>query len=133
VLRTSHTFHQKHINEEETKLLLERIIGQIVGQPVRVICEAVGAPGGGAAARNGRTRRPAEAPPAIDEPPLTMQAPPTPSSHPSPPTPGSNGATREASDDPAVAESDDAIMRKVQNLFDAREVSPEEGPPFPKK
>jgi DNA polymerase-3 subunit gamma/tau len=135
VLRTSHTFHQKHINEEETKLFLERVIGQVVGQPVRVICEAVGAPGGGAAARNGRTRRPAEVVPPGD-PPSAVQTPLSPP--PNPPTPlrpsnPSNGVAQAADADLAVADSDDALIRKISNLYDARELPPEEAPPFPEK
>jgi hypothetical protein len=130
VLRASSLFHQKHINEEETKLLLEKVIGQVMGQPVRVICEAVGIPASGAAPQNGRNRRPESAPSAGEPaPPVRALSP----AAEMPPAPNGNGSNHAASADPPAMNEDDAYIRKLSNLYDAQILDADDAPPFPKR
>lgn len=55
MLRTAYAMHCDHVNKDETRLLLEQVIGKIVGQPVRVTCELFDGRAGVAAVRNGGT------------------------------------------------------------------------------
>ena len=58
VLATAGKFYYDHMMQDDTRLLLEKVIGQAIGQPVRVTCELIGDRPASGPARNGRPMRP---------------------------------------------------------------------------
>ncbi len=128
VLRTTGPFHHKEISQDETRLLLEKVIGPLVGQPVRVMCELIG-DRPAASARNGRPLRPVAS---STPPPTATIAPLSPPVVAEPPPP-SNGASAAPPEPAIVSVAPDAAAANVQrlaNLFDAQ-VQDDDEPPLP--
>jgi len=140
VLATTAKFYYDHIAEDETRLLLEKVISPLVGQPVRVMCELVGDRPTNAAAHNGRPLRPV----ASSTPPPTAIATAiataiiAPLSPPivAEPSPPSNGASAPPTEPAAPSLSPDAAeanFQRLANLFDAQVHDDDEPPPFPEQ
>ncbi|MCA1670307.1 MAG: hypothetical protein LC793_23575 [Thermomicrobia bacterium] len=129
VLATTAKFYYDHISEDETRLLLEKVIGPLVGQPVRVMCELIG-DRPASSARNDRPLRPV----APSMPPPTAPIAPIAPIVAGPP-PASNGAHAAPSEPPAALTPDeaDAKFQRLANLFDAQILAEDEAPPFPKQ
>ncbi len=129
ILATAAKFYYDHMIQDDTRLLLEKVIGQIVGQPVRVTCELVGERPAGGPARNGRPLRPATAAPT----PLHAPAAPPPSApvtvEAAAPTNGAAAPAPEPSALPAPSEASDARLQRMANLFDAQVMDDDETPP----
>ena len=128
VLAAIGNHHCEYLNQDDTRLLLEKVIEEIVGQPVRVTCELQQQNGGGNAPP--RASRPARntggagsVPPAplLFEPPTATRAATVAPS----PTP-SLAATPE----PSTARQEGRAQR-LGNLFDAQTLDPADAPPFP--
>ncbi len=127
VLTTIGNHHCEYLNQDDTRLLLEKAIEEVVGQPVRVVCELHQQSSGSTSSP--RTSRPSRstggagsAPPAplLFEPPMaTRAATVVPSAAPSPAAPK-----------PATARQEGRAQR-LGNLFDAQTLDPEDAPPFP--
>ncbi len=146
-LATSGAFHHKHINEDETRLLLEKVIGQVLGQPVRVNCELIGGDAGGrkAGPGNGRPQRPEIGPSAGSGtvaavvPMPTLEPVPVPAVsvmpvvEPPRPANGVEVATREPAPPPAPSSEGDATVQRIANLFDAQVFDDDDTPPFTKQ
>ncbi len=128
VLTTIGNHHCEYLNQDDTRLLLEKAIEEVVGQPVRVICELHQQSGGGNATppRMSRPSRNTGAagsvPPAplLFEPPTAMRA----ASVSPPPAPSP------AAPAPFTARQEGRAQR-LGNLFDAQTLGPEDAPPFP--
>ena len=132
VLRTTGAFHFKHISEDETRLLLEKVIGQIVGQPVRVTAELVGDRPVDRANGNGRPLRSVPAPTPMQAPPAPQQpiAPIVAAAEPVRATNGTSAANAEVT--PPAADVDEAHIQRMANLFGAQILDEDEAP-FPTK
>jgi hypothetical protein len=130
VLATTAKFYYDHISEDETRLLLEKVIGPLVGQPVRVTCELIGDRPAMIAARNGRPLRPVASstppptaaiaplsPPIVAESPLAAN--------------GASAAMPEPSPSSLSPDEADANFQRLANLFDAQILDEEDAPPFP--
>ncbi|MHB8647270.1 MAG: DNA polymerase III subunit gamma/tau [Thermomicrobiales bacterium] len=130
VLATTAKFYYDHISEDETRLLLEKVISPLVGQPVRVMCELIG-DRPAASARNGRPLRPV----ASSTPPPTAAIEPLSSSinvEPPPPSNGVSAAPTEPTATPSLSPDEaDAHVQRLANLFDAQILEEDEAPPFP--
>jgi DNA polymerase III subunit gamma/tau len=131
VLATAAKFYYDHMIQDDTRLLLEKVIGQIVGQPVRVTCELIGDRPSGGPPRNGRPLRPmpSAAPPvqaaAVEQPsaPATVE--------PAQPANGTAAATPEPSLPSAAPEASGGNLQRIANLFDAQVMDDDEPPPLP--
>ncbi len=142
VLATTAKFYYNHIAEDETRLLLEKVISPLVGQPVRVMCELIGERPASAVAHNGRPLRPVAS--ATLPPIATATAIPTaiptiaPLSTPiaAEPPPPSNGVSAMLTEPnvPSVSPDEaDARFQRLANLFDAQILADDEAPPLPKQ
>jgi len=131
VLATAGKFYYDHMIQDETRLLLEKVIGPLVGQPVRVTCELIGDRPAMVSAQNGRPSRPVAS---STPPPMEMIAPITPPVAVEPP-PSPNGA-RALPPEPAAPpatppDESEANIQRLANLFDAQILADDEAPPFP--
>ena len=136
VFRTTGKFYHDHMSEDETRLLLEKVIGGIVGQPVRVICELMSAQPAERPGRNGsRPLRPVTppAPVAAIEPPPAPEPVSAPSVLASVPTVNAANAAPVETVTPAASGGAEAHVQRIANLFDAEILSEDEAPPFPKQ
>ncbi len=129
VLRTTGAFHFKHISEDETRLLLEKVIGQIVGQSVRVTAELVGDRPVDRANGNGRPLRSVPAPTPMQAPPAPPPVAPIVAD--AEPVHVTNG-TSAAEAVPPAADDDEAHIQRMANLFGAQILDEDEAP-FPTK
>ena len=131
VLATTAKFYYDHISEDETRLLLEKVISPLVGQPVRVICELIGDRPANGNARSDRPLRPVAS---STPPPMATIEPPAMPIVMEPPPP-SNGTSAAPSEPVAPSISPDeanAHVQRLANLFDAQILGDDEAPPFPK-
>jgi len=131
VLATTAKFYHDHISEDETRLLLEKVISPLVGQPVRVTCELIGERPA-ASARNGRPLRPVAA---STPPPMAMiePVPPTTIAEPSPAPKGAGAGSAEGAALSVSSDEADAHLQRLANLFDAQILDDDEAPPFPER
>jgi hypothetical protein len=128
VLATAAKFYYDHIAEDETRLLLEKVIGGLVGQPVRIACELIGDRATNRAPGNGRPQRPA-----IVATPTSVAAEAAPAPvEIEPPRPASSVVATpvEPVAPPAVPGEADMHVQRVANLFDAQIFDDDEPPPF---
>jgi len=128
VLTTIGNHHCEYLNQDDTRLLLEKAIEEVVGQPVRVTCELHQQSGDGNAptprvsrpSRNTSAAAGSVTPaPLLFEPPMATRAavtaaPPSPAPLPAPPIARQEGRAQ-----------------RLGNLFDAQTLDPEDAPPFP--
>ncbi len=132
VLATTARFYYDHISEDETRLLLEKVISPLVGQPVRVMCELIG-DRPAASTRNGRPLRPVAS---VTPPPTATIEPLAPPVIAEPPPP-SNGVSPAPTEPPATPspspDEADAHVQRLANLFDAQILEEDEAPPFPEQ
>ncbi len=131
VLATAGKFYYDHMIQDETRLLLEKVISPLVGQPVRVTCELIGDRPAMVSARNGRPLRPVAS---STPPPMATIAPLSPPLvvEPPPPSNGARTVPAQPVPTPAVtAEEADAHIQRLANLFDAQILDDDEAPPFP--
>ncbi|MDQ6601404.1 MAG: DNA polymerase III subunit gamma/tau [Chloroflexota bacterium] len=132
VLATAGKFYYDHMIQDETRLLLEKVIGPLVGQPVRVTCELIGNRPAVVSAQNGRPLRPIAS---STPPPMEIIAPIPPPATVEPPPP-SNGAsvTPPPITIPAITPDEaNAHIQRLANLFDAQILDDDEAPPFPEQ
>jgi hypothetical protein len=129
ILATAAKFYYDHMIQDDTRLLLEKVIGQVVGQPVRVTCELVGDRPSGDPPRNGRPLRPVPSSPtpmqaaAVEQPsaPVTVA--------PAPPTNGMPDVMTEPPMPTAAPEPSGGNLQRIANLFDAQVMDDDEPPP----
>ncbi len=131
VLATTAKFYYDHISEDETRLLLEKVISPLVGQPVRVTCELIGDRPAMISARNGRPLRPvaSSTPPPVTT--ITPLSPPSVAESPSPSNGASAAMPTEPSSPSLSPDEADANFQRLANLFDAQVLDEEDAPPFP--
>lgn len=133
VLRTTGPFHHKHISEDETRLLLEKVIGQVVGQPVRVTADLITDRAADRPPRTDRPMRPA-APAAATPPPLAPEPFAPPAAIEGPPiATATSTATSEPADPAIVPDTEGAHIQRMANLFGAQVLEDDEPPPFMKE
>ncbi|MDQ2784548.1 MAG: hypothetical protein M3Y58_06050 [Chloroflexota bacterium] len=132
VLATTARFYYDHIAEDETRLLLEKVISPLVGQPVRVMCELVGDRPASAAAHNGRPLRPVAS---VTPPPTAIIAPLSPPIviEPPPPSNGASAALPEVATPSVSPDAAEENFQRLANLFDAQVHDDDDAPPFPEQ
>jgi len=131
VLTTIGTHHCEYLNGDEVRLLLEKVIGEVVGTQVRVTCELHGGSDGGSG--NGATNESRAARPSrVARPTSPTLEPPTPI------RPVAATADSPASVIPIASSTasppaarDKQRTQQMGNLFDAMVLDPEDAPPFP--
>ncbi len=130
VLMTTGAFHHKHINEDETRLLLERVIGQVTGQPVRVMGELMDSRSGAAPARGGRAPVRADEPPQMAAPRTSDEPQPPAAPAPPPPTPINAEAASGRMDAPArsapTPDEEEIAIARLAKLYEAHPISGDE-------
>ncbi len=140
ILHTVSDWHCSQVNKEESRAMLEKVLGGLLKQPVRVRCEVRGSQA--APAPTGRAARPMRAvPPAPllepdppPSPPPTMMrpvAPPQAVASPPASTPAASPENRDTPP-PTPNDHDEAGVRRMANLFDAEELRGDDAPPFPR-
>ncbi len=133
VLATAGKFYYDHMIQDETRLLLEKVISPLVGQPVRVTCELIGNRPAMVSAQNGRPLRPVAS---STPPPMEIIAPIPPPVAVEPP-PLSNGASVTPTPPittPAITPDEaNAHIQRLANLFDAQILDDDEAPLFPEQ
>jgi DNA polymerase III subunit gamma/tau len=129
VLATAAKFYYDHMIQDDTRLLLEKVIGQIVGQPVRVTCELIGDRPAGGPARNGRPLRPTPSAPTPVQATVAEQPSVPVTVAPAPPTNGATAATTEPPVPTAAPEPSGGNLQRIANLFDAQVMDDDEPPP----
>ncbi len=136
VLATTAKFYYDHIAEDETRLLLEKVISPLVGQPVRVMCELIGDRPASAAAHNGRPLRPVASstpPPTVTATAIPTIAPLSPPivAEPLPPLDGGSATPIEPATPSAAPDVAEANFQRLANLFDAQVHDDDESSPLP--
>ena len=101
VLITSYKFHLEKMNDDDSRSLIENVIGRLVNQPVSVRTEMRGATA--SAHSNGNTSRPSVATSNTAEP--------------SEPVPAPNSV-------PERSEDERTVLEAARNIFDAEEITP---------
>lgn len=133
VLTTIGTHHCEYLNGDEVRLLLEKVIGEVVGAQVRVTCELHSSGGGSSsdatnesrAARPSRVARPISPTPEPFAPPTPIRPVPATADAPAPLTPSASPTAL------PPASRDKQRTQQIGNLFDAKVLDPEDAPPFP--
>lgn len=134
VLTTIGTHHCEYLNGDEVRLLLEKVIGEVVGAQVRVTCELHGGGDGGSssgatsdgrAARPSRVARPTSPTPELFEPPIPIRPVVATADAPAPLIPDASSTA------PPPVSRDKQRTQQIGNLFDAQVLDPEDAPPFP--
>jgi DNA polymerase III subunit gamma/tau len=128
VLATAAKFYYDHMIQDDTRLLLEKVIGQVVGQPVRVTCELIGDRPVGGPARNGRPARPVASAPTPVQAAVEQASVPV-AIAPAPPTSGATATMAEPPMPTAAPEPSGGNLQRIANLFDAQVMDDDEPPP----